>query len=122
MKNLKKQEKLAENNPQDTANIADVRWLPRYSETMEDDKQGRWARVAYAGKFDNMGYFRGKVCRWEIAWISKIMIKDEMRFTVQYKYPSNGKHLFDNLKDAQKEVEKTFPWFVKMCVGKISCL
>jgi hypothetical protein len=43
------------------------------------------------------------------------MIKDELKFTIKYKYPSNGKHLFDNLKDAQKEVEKTFQWFMKMC-------
>jgi hypothetical protein len=27
----------------------------------------------------------------------------------------------DNLEDAQKEVEQTFRWFMKMCSGKISC-
>lgn len=100
---------------------ADVRWLPRYSETMADDNMGRWARVAYAGKFNNIGFYRGKVCRWEIAWISKIKLDNEVKYLVQYKYPSNGKAVHTYLKDAQKEVEKTFQWFVKMCAGKISC-
>ena len=100
---------------------ADVRWLPRYSETMEDDKQGRWARVAYAGKFDNIGFYKDKVCRWEIAWVKKIDIKGELKFTVSYLYPSNSKHIFDNLEDAQKEVEQSFSWFMNMCGEKISC-
>ena len=100
---------------------ADVRWLPRYSETMEDDKQGRWARVAYAGKFDNIGFYKDKVCRWEIAWVKKIDIKGELKFTVNYLYPSNSKHIFDNLEDAQKEVEDSFSWFMNMCGEKISC-
>ena len=100
---------------------ADVRWLPRYSETMEDDKQGRWARVAYAGKFDNIGFYKDKVCRWEIAWVKKIDIKGELKFTVSYLYPSNSKHIFDNLEDAQKEVEDSFSWFMNMCGEKISC-
>ena len=100
---------------------ADVRWLPRYSSTIEDDDMGRWARVAYAGKFDNMGFWRGKVCRWEIAWVKKMDIKGELKFTISYLYPSNGKHLFNDLEAAQKEVEQTFRWFMKMCGGKISC-
>lgn len=99
---------------------ADVRWLPRYSDTMENDKQHRWARVAYAGRFDNIGFYRGKVCRWEIAWIKKL--QDTKKFTVIYLYPSNGKSVFDSVKEAKKEVEQTFRWFMKMCGGKISCL
>lgn len=109
------------NNAKPVLSAADVRWIPRYSSTMEDDKMGRWARVAYAGKFDNNGFYRGKVCRWEIAWIKKLEIKGELKFTISYLYPSNGKHLSDNLEDAKKEVEQTFRWFMKMCVGKVSC-
>lgn len=109
------------NEAKPVLSAADVRWLPRYSSTMEDDDMGRWARVAYAGKFDNMGFYRGKVCHWEIAWVKKLDIKGELKFTINYLYPSNGKHLFDNLEDAQKEVEQTFRWFMKMCGGKISC-
>jgi|GEM_PF-1595870 len=100
---------------------ANVRWLTRYSSTMENDKQGRWARVAYSGKFDNNGFWRGKCCRWEIAWIKKLIINDEIKFTVNYLYPSNGKFLFDNVAAAKKEVNKTFRWFIKMCVGKFGC-
>ena len=32
----------------------DVRWESRYSETMENDKFGRWARIAFAGKFNHL--------------------------------------------------------------------
>lgn len=96
-------------------NKINIQWLPRYSSTMESDSMGRWARVAYAGKFDNIGCYRGKVCRWEIAWIKKIDYKGNSRFTIDYLYPSNGKSLFVNLDDAKKEVEKSFRWFIKMC-------
>lgn len=95
---------------------ADVRWLPRYSSNMEDDDMGRWARVAYAGKFDNIGFYKGKVCRWEIAWVSKLIVKGDLYFAISYKYPNNGETIFKNLEAAQKEVEQTFRWFIKMCV------
>lgn len=99
-------------------NKVDIRWDSRYSDTMEDDKSGRWARVAYAGKFDNMGFWRGKICRWEIAWVKKTHIDDKLRFSVNYFFPSNSKYVFDDLKTAQKEVEKSFKWFIKMCTEK----
>lgn len=100
-----------------------VRWLPRYSSTMEDDDMGRWARVAYAGRFtkSGFGFYRGNPCRWEIAWVRKLDKKGELKFVVSYLYPSHGGHIFDTLEDAQKEVEKNFRWFLKMCVGKINC-
>lgn len=103
---------------------ATVHWLPRYSETMEDDDTGRWARVAYAGKLDNinLGFFRGKVCRWEIAWIKKLHFNNKLYFTISYKYPNNGKSMFDDLPKAKKEVEKTFRWFINMCTNKQSKL
>lgn len=96
----------------------EVRWLPRYSATMENDEAGRWARVAYAGKFYNIGFFRGKVCRWEIAWVKKLQTKQGLKFVVSYLFPSNGSTTFDDLKSAQKEVEKTFRWFMSMCAAK----
>jgi hypothetical protein len=80
---------------------------------MENDEMGRWARVAYAGKFGNIGFYRGKVCRWEIAWIKKV----DKKFYLLYYYPSNGKRVFDTVQDAKKEVSKTFKWFLKMCAG-----
>jgi hypothetical protein len=40
----------------------EIKWDSRYSSTMENDDMGRWARVAYAGKFDNMGFKNGKIC------------------------------------------------------------
>jgi hypothetical protein len=76
---------------------------------------GRWARVAYSGKFNNIGFYKNKVCRWEIAWIKKLQTKQGMKFIISYYFPSNGKYVFDNLKDAQKEVEHCFVWFMKMC-------
>ena len=48
----------------------------------------------------------------EIAWISKLNDK----FTMNYKYPSNGKFVADSLDEAKKEVETTFKWFLN-CVG-----
>lgn len=90
-------------------------WLTRYSSTMEDDAYGRWARVAYAGELENDGFSDGKVCRWDIAWVNKLVIPEGIKFTVRYLYPSDGKVLFDNLEDAQKEVEETFQWFINVC-------
>lgn len=57
-------------------------------------------------------FFRRKVCRWEIAWVKKLIINGELKFTIDYLYPSNGKHLFDSLNAAKKEVDKTFKWFI----------
>jgi hypothetical protein len=102
-------------NKKDTVLPVEVRWDPRYSFTMEDDDMGRWARVAYAGTFDNMGFTDSKVSRWEIAWIKKNIINEKVKFIITYYYPSNDKYLFDNLEDAQKEVEESFRWFINMC-------
>lgn len=96
----------------------EIQWLSRYSTTMEDDKHGRWARIAYAGKFSNMGIFRKKICRWEIAWIKKLIHEGTLKFTVHYLYPSNGSHVFDSIEQAKKEVNKTFRWFIKMSSNK----
>jgi hypothetical protein len=91
-----------------------IQWLPRYSETMQPDKLGRWARVGYAGHFKGFGFFRCKVALWEIAWISKLKFKGEEKFLIQYKFPSNGLSTFDDLPRAKREVQKSFNWFIKM--------
>jgi hypothetical protein len=83
---------------------------------MADDKLGRWARIAYAGTFNNFGFIGKRVCYWEIAWIKKLKIESEQKFSVHYLFPSNGNKLFDNLSDAKKEVVKSFKWFIK-CVN-----
>jgi predicted nucleotidyltransferase len=95
-------------------NITKIEWANRYSDTMEDDFQGRWARIAYAGIFDNFGFVDGKVSRWDIAWITKVYKFD--KFQIRYKFPSNEQKVFDDLEDAKKEVEKNFDWFIKSCV------
>jgi hypothetical protein len=101
-------------NKKDTVLPVEVRWDPRYSFTMEDDDMGRWARVAYAGKFDNMGFKNGKICRYEIVWISKIDLGDK-KFIVTYRYPNSSKTTFKTLEEAKDEVENSFKWFIKIC-------
>jgi len=96
-----------------------IQWDCRYSKTMENDKQGRWARVAFAGAFNNWGFVRGKVCRWEIAWIKKFQFENEplkLKFRIEYNFPSNGEKVCDTLPEAKKEVIKSFNWFIKMCL------
>jgi len=95
-----------------------IAWLSRYSDTMEDDKIGRWARVAYAGNFNSgMPFYRGKVSRWEIAWVKRIKDpKNEGKtyYSVSPDFPFKGNHVHDTLESAQKEVETHFRWFIKM--------
>ncbi len=96
-------------------------WRHRYSSTMEDDKMGRWARVAYAGK-TNGGFplIDGMICEWEIAWVKKI--KDPAsnlflnKFIISPLFPFHGKYIFDSLEEAQTEVDKHFRHFIKCCV------
>jgi hypothetical protein len=84
--------------------MAAIKWTNRYSRIMEDDAMARWARVAYAGDFSRT-FYRGKNCYFEIAWIKKIKIKNSTKFLV-----------FNDVKTAKTEVNRTFNWFVKMCV------
>jgi len=86
-----------------------IRWLNRYSDDMSIDRHGRWAIVAYAGKFG--GGSKIFVNRWEIAWIRK----HNNKFIVNLLFPSQSRVLFENLEDAKKEVEKTFTHFINCC-------
>lgn len=90
-------------------------WQTRYSDTMEDDNKGRWARVAYAGDHKK-ALIDGKICYWEIAWITKLIDKGKLYFAVHYMFPATiQNHLFDTLEHAKMEVEDSFKWFLK-CV------
>lgn len=96
----------------------DIRWLPRYSSTMEDDEIGRWARVAYAGQF-HKHFIKGKPVRWEIAWVKKV--ENTTKFVVIYMFPCTGGHLFNSLEEAQSEVEVMFKWFIRnVCAGRMT--
>jgi hypothetical protein len=91
-----------------------IYWENRYSQTMENDQFDRWARVAWAGKLNALGFWKHKVCRWQIAWIEKRVFKDEHFFFISYFFPSNGSFKTQTLDEAKIEVEKSFDWFIKM--------
>ena len=88
-------------------------WSNRYSATMEDDKQGRWARVAYAGTKRNFGTIGKKVALWDIAWIKKC----EDKFTVYNHFPIVTTGVFDTVDQAKAAVEKDFRWFIQCCIN-----
>jgi len=95
-----------------------VTWRSRYSDSINDDKFGRWGMVAYSGS--DKVFSKGKVCRWEIAWIKKMKNEEGEfmnRFTISPEFPYRGKYSFETLEEAQKEVEIYFKWFIKNCVG-----
>ena len=95
-------------------NVAvEIKWVNRYSSTMEDDKQGRWARVAYAGRFNGFGFYRKKVSLWEIARVKKCMDK----FTVHSQGPTVMVGIYDTVEQAKEAAEKDFRWFIEMCVN-----
>jgi|SRR5665647_321206 len=95
-------------------NVAvEIKWVNRYSDTMEDDKQGRWARVAYAGRFNGFGFYRKKVSCWDIAWVKKCQDK----FTVHTHFPIVTTGVFDTVEQAKAAVEKDFRWFIEMCIN-----
>lgn len=98
----------------------EIKWDQRYSTTMEDDEQGRWARIAYSGNFKKgkMGFVNNRVAQWQIAWIDKIIIKDKLYFKVKYEFPSNRDYVFEDLEQAYKAVEESFIWFITMCLQK----
>jgi hypothetical protein len=91
-----------------------IKWTNRYSDTMEADKRGRWARVAYAGNF-NQPQIDGKKTIWEIAWIEKISNHWNQSFRVIYRYPCTSEILFASLDDAKAEVERSFRFFIDNC-------
>jgi len=95
-----------------------VRFAARYSDTLSDDKFGRWGIVAYAGKFHNGPFHNGRVASWEIAWIKKLNDMETGLFTGKFivhpSFPYHGLFLAESIEQAKKEIEKEFTWFVKM--------
>lgn len=99
-------------------------WTARYSETMDDDKHGRWARVGYAGKLHGFPFINDTSAIFEIAWIKKV--KDEktgktLGFQVISKFPNDrdlGKVRFGDgaLEEAQLMVENGFNFFMNTCI------
>jgi len=87
-------------------------WTDRYSSTMENDHMGRWARIAYIGGGDLVG---DKVSSFELAWISKLLHDDVLMFCINYRFPNQGKSLFDTLEEAKVEVEDRFNFFLSEC-------
>ncbi len=76
-------------------------WQPRYSDTNEPDKQGRWSRLCYCNEI-------------LIAWINRVEYGGQIVFSVTDYFPSNGNSnpcysgICDNLEDAKDGVEKRF--------------
>ena len=87
-------------------------WVDRYSSTMEYDHMGRWARIAYIGSGELVD---GKVSSFELAWISKLVHDDVLRFCISYKFPNQGKYCFGTLEEAKAEVEDRFNFFLSEC-------
>ena len=93
-----------------------VYWDERYSSSMEDDKFGRWARVAFCG--NRTESFADKISWFQIAWIKKhidhVTNQWEGKFTIKYYIPYDQGHIFNDLESAKLAVEKSINWFVKM--------
>lgn len=93
-----------------------IRWNCRYSTTMDDDDRGRWARVGVVGDFDNI--FRDqKAAVFQVCWIDKLVVGDNLKFTVKPEFPYGGPHSFDSLESAQTEIESRFNFFLD-CIGR----
>lgn len=83
-------------------------WHPRYSQTEEPDKQGRWARLCFYRQF-------------LIAWISRQKVNDTVVYVVTDYFPSNGNsnpcfvEATEDFEKAKEGVEKRFNEFLKSC-------
>lgn len=88
-------------------------WDKRYSDTMEDDEQGRWARVAHVG--NNNIWEKGRIANFEIAWIRKVNENSFglTGFVVKTEFPFKGNLVHETLEEAMTAVEDSFEWFIK---------
>lgn len=84
-----------------------IKWSNRYSDTLEDDKFGRWAVVGYTGNFKKVDE------TYQICWISKVNIYEDIRFQIKADFPFKGKFIHTDLDEAKKEVELYFSKFIK---------
>jgi hypothetical protein len=94
---------------------AKIIWIDKYSSTDEPDKNGRWARTAWVGRFDNFGCYRGKIAAWQIAWVG-FVITDRKYFTVSHNFPCAENHVFNTLDEAKHAVEEMFNLFINSVI------
>lgn len=88
-----------------------INWINRYSDTMEDDKFGRWARIAFISEGINS---------LEIAWIRKckLLSEKEYKFHIEFNFPRKGEYIFKTLKEAKKQVKEDLEQFIILCQNK----
>ena len=92
--------------------MSKVYWLPRYSTTMQDDKQGRWAIVGHCG--NKKQFVDGKAAFWEIVWISKVRDNgfETGKFYIKPNFPYSGKFVFNSVLAAKNAVTRGLNWFI----------
>ena len=99
--------------------LKEIVWSERYSSTMEDDKFGRWARIAHIGDFKAI-FKDGIPAVFELAWIKKLNNPVSNKFLNKFEaitmFPSKGRALFDTLEEAKLDVEKKFQFFMSNCI------
>lgn len=89
--------------------MALVEWSNRYSDTMENDSQGRWARIGHAGT----GEIKDGGLSWfEVAWIDKIEFAGKQKFSVKANFPYKLERVYDDLEEAKNSVEKALEFFL----------
>ena len=94
-----------------------IHWISRYSETLEDDKQGRWARIGYVGEgMEGL----------EVALIKKISTNKfnkaiqetltglEFIFVTDFMFPRKGEIMFNTLDEAKEQVRIDLENFKKL--------
>ena len=94
--------------------VKEIRWVPRYSDTDEPDKQGRWARIAYCGDFDEPFDSKGQQRLFQIAWVNMVTLKSgEVRYSATYYFPQNNiGSVFKNFEEAKDVTESEFKKFI----------
>lgn len=100
----------------------EIRVQSVYSDTLEPDEMGRWARQIYVGNYKNGVKFNKKFGRWEsmrIAWISRVEYittqgEKNIIYTINYEFPNEGKLSFSLLDEAIEEVKKEFAIFKEL--------
>jgi len=97
--------------------VREIIWSDRYSSTMEDDKFGRWARIAHIGE---PGFKDGMPTIFELAWIKKLDVvvhsQDIHKFEVVFMFPAKGRAVCDTLDEAKNIVEEKFQFFISNCL------
>lgn len=95
-----------------------VKFSNRYSSTNEPDEMGRWAIVAYAGRFNGtakIGFYKRKICRWEIAWIKKL---SKNKYCIHFKFPNNTETVFNTIPECKTAIKQAFTHFVKTVLAE----